>query len=315
MNKNDFIEFVLSARPVKRSTAAQHYYTLQRLRRVTEQRPSSVIPCEAEWITQLLLKKLNTLSNTTQKNMYSSLLVYLKGLKAEHMINNISGLLEKTAKIQENAYLSQELSAKQRLNWVDFACIKTFFLETQQTVKAQQIFKREELSWSARDLLQQYVIQAIHGGILAPPRLEWAKMRFFTAKSNALAYAGNSIFFKPQCHINIIHGKVQKGLLKLPKKMVTLMKKYCFFLKEGDFLFISKKGAPLTTNSYGKRLKQIFYERFQKNIGCQLLRNIYITKSYETVPALKEMKKTSNAMMHSLDTALMYYKKNPPELK
>ena len=314
MNKNAFIQFVLKVRDVKRSTAQQHYYVLQRFRNVCGQTPSSLIPHETDWVCPELFESMKDLSNTTQKNMYSSLLVYLKCSSAERTIIDIcTKHLETTARLQENAYLSQEMTEKQKSNWVDHKYIVEFFEETQRTIKAQRLFNRETLSSSARRLVQQYLMQAIHGGLLPPPRLEWATMHLFQHKSDALKFSGNTVFLKPRAGINVVVGKVPKGVLLLPKSMASLLRRYCKFVEEGSPIFVKKNGSPHTTNSYGKELQRVFHERFQKRIGASLLRNIYITKRYATLPALKEMRDTAGQMMHSLNTALLFYKKNSLE--
>ncbi len=316
MNKSEFVSFVLEHRDVKKSTATQHYYVMQRFRTVCKTHPSTEIPSDPNWVTVELFKKLGGLSNTTQKNMYSSILVYLKALGADQtIIDSCTCQLDRTATIQENAYLSQSMSLKQKVNWVDHSYVLQFFSETQKTIRAQHILKREKLTWQARRLMQQYLMQAVHGGLIPPPRLEWSAMRYFENKRDALKATGNTCFAKPRAGINIIQGKVPKGVLLLPKPMALLLRRYCKFIAEGASLFVRKNGTSHTPNSYGKELQHFFYERFAKNIGASMLRNIYITKQYARLPALKTMRETAGQMMHSLDTALLYYKKNDAPLE
>jgi len=316
MNREEFIGFVLDHRDVKVSTATQHYYVLKRFRNVCGLQPSAEIPEGSDWVTTDLFKKIETLSNTTQKNMYSSILVYLKALDSNpKIVAACTRNLDLTATRQENAYLSQEMSAKQKINWIDHVYVLRFFTETQQTVRAQRLFSREIITRPVRKFLQQYLMQAIHGGLIPPPRLEWSTMRYFTHRSDALKSPGNTCFGKPRAGINVIQGKVPKGVLLLPKNMALLLRRYCKFIEEGAPLFTRKNGKPHTANSYGKELNRIFHERFQKKIGASMLRNIYITKQYAKLPALKTMRETAGQMLHSLDTALLYYKKNQSPLE
>ena len=87
------------------------------------------------------------------------------------------------------------------------------------------------------------------------------------------------------------------------------LNKYKKFLVPGEPIFQDRKGAALTRNAYGKRLRTLFLKRYGKKVGASLLRNIYLSDQYKNMPSLNKIDANANNMMHSITTALKYVKK------
>lgn len=225
-------------------------------------------------------------------------------------IKEATKILNRTAKIQEEFYLEGALTEKQKRNWIPHEDVVKFCEELENTVRVLKVYKKKEITTQERELLQKFIMIAFHGGFCPPPRCEFADLRYFSKKNDAMDWKGNSVFFCPRGFININRGKVKTGILEIPKKMCRILKKYCKFLKDGDYLFVNKEGQVLSTNAYGKRLKKFYLDRYQKTVGASLLRVIYLTKKYRDIPCLKELKSNSKLMMHDFNTGMLYYKKN-----
>ncbi len=314
MNKEQYIDHILKHKNVKRQSAVAGCRCLCRVLRHCDL--PEIIPSNPEWVTEEILFQLETLPNTPQKNLSSALLVYLRICGGSSKQIEITGqMLQKCAGIQENAYLSQDLSEKQYKNWVSFEQVCDFYRETYNIVKAKRLFQQKTLSYADRLWIQKLLMIAIHGALNPPPRCEFSSLIFFTSKKTALCHPGNSLYFAPKGFVNINVGKSTRGILQLPKKMSSLFKKMSKFLTNNSPVFIDKNGQMLKCNAYGKRLKNFYLDKFGKKIGVSLLRVIYISQKYAGLPTLENMKNTSKSMMHNLNTALLYYKKNIPVCK
>jgi len=73
-------------------------------------------------------------------------------------------------------------------------------------------------------------------------------------------------------------------------------------------LFFSRKGDKLSKNAYSKRLMAIFKKHTGKQVGSQLLRNIFVTDKWSSLP-VKELRETAHEMVHGLETHLGKYLK------
>ena len=104
MNREEYIEHILAHKNIKRQSAVSSYNCLARVLRHCKKPPE--IPRDASWVDSSILKALETLPNTPQKNLSSSLMVYLRICNGtEAQLKETGEVLQKCSEIQENAYM------------------------------------------------------------------------------------------------------------------------------------------------------------------------------------------------------------------
>ncbi len=233
---------------------------------------------------------------------------HAKNVKPKVLKRLETDLKSKSAEV-DAFYNSQEKSAKQEKNWVDYEKILDFHKRMKREIKASGFEN------TSRKQLQKYLMLSMHGPLMPPPRLELSSL--ILGQVGKLDDTHNYLFRKNrQWNILINSSKIssKKGpqlLDKLPKEVNSLLNRYVKVhnLKTGDPLFVNLKGKQLSKNAYAKRFRNMMWHEFQRNLGVSLMRNIYLTSKYKSIPNLSDMQNTSNMMLHSLNTALQNYVK------
>jgi len=310
MDKTSFRNWFCAKRNCQQSSGVTTFYNLRRLR------GGETIPVSTKWVTSSVFSAMEKLSDVAKKNVAASLVAYLKAAKApKKLIEKASKkMILYAGKMQEH-YSSQKKTEKQKTNWVEMKHIQDFFREKTREVSAKKLYSKADWTPSQRRLAEQSLMLALHGGSgNPPPRLEMAALWYtsdghFPDKKNYLYQKKKGIW-----RARIKQSKVtsKKGVMDIKfsapvARILNRMKKY---LTVGRPVFQNKTGGPLSRSAYSKRLRSLFAERFPgKRVGAGLLRTIYLSDMYKSMPALKLAEQTAKSMMHSKRTAIEKYVK------
>jgi len=312
MDKQAFRDWFCSKRNVCGSSGVTTYYNLRKLY------GSDKIPTSTKWVTPAKLKQFESEKAVTKKNLFASLVAYLKAAKAPKSIIERASkkMVEYAGQVQKH-YTSQKKTEKQKVNWVDMSQIQDFYKEKTKEVSAKKLYSKADWTPPQRRLAEQTLMLALHGGSgHPPPRLEYSGLVYtkdgdFSENKNYL-YQKNRGTWRARIKRSKVSSK--KGIMdiKFTSPVARVLNKMKKFLTIGRPVFQNKKGGPLTRSAYSKRLRALFAERFPgKQVGAGLLRTIFLSDMYKGLPSLKIMDDTAKQMMHSTDTALgKYVKKN-----
>ena len=320
--KKTFSEEFCKNRNCKPSTASTNWYNLIRLKRLSakgdNQRDS--LPKNPSWITAPAIKKVSNMKASIGKNMLSSAVAYLRFSKApQKIIETASKAMYKAAGVVQEFYESRQKTDRQKKNWLKMAEIKGVFKQLGQQVKSRGLDKKENLTNNDRVLFQNLLMVAFHGAVMAPQRNHFANL-IFVSRNHAKNDDDTNYIFKGRQGWRIIlndyktrgrPGKLKPPVeLRMKPAMSRLLNRFskAVNLEFGDPVFSTSKGTRLTKNAYSKRLITIFKKFTGKTVGSQLLRNIYVSDKWSSLP-VKELRETAHDMVHGLETHLGKYLK------
>ena len=75
-------------------------------------------------------------------------------------------------------YVSQEKTPRQNQNWITMKQIKRFFAELKAVAEDHDVWTKERWTMKDRQMAQDVMVLAFHGGSEAPLRLELATLRW-----------------------------------------------------------------------------------------------------------------------------------------
>lgn len=310
MNRAEFVDFFCEKRKCTRSTGTTSYYNIKRIRKM--QKLSELIPRTNKWVTDSTIAVIKTLPDTPQKNLFATLVAYLKATGASNAkIDKFSDVMTDASEKVSLEYQKQELSATQQKKYIPMAKVRRFFAEVKRQAADIDLWNQKTWSTADRQLAQKVLMLALHGNTEPPPRLEFARLRYVSEPGQL---PGNVLYrTKKAWRARITVGKtasVAKPFdIKFSKATARLLNKYAKKIQYGDFVFTSKNNEPLSPNTYGKKLQGYYRARFNKPVGAGMLRVIYLSEKHKDIPRLRELQNTADKMMHSVRTALGTYTK------
>ena len=312
MNREQYMEWLCDKRKCKKSSAQTHWYTMKRVRKMLDL-PNEKIPRKSGWIP----KNPDTLfkhSANVNRNLSATLVGYLKATGAnKKLIETYTDHMNEHASEVENFYKRGEKTEKQEKNWISGKKIQKFVREVASRCNDNQVWKSRDWSSKQRRLAEDLLMLTIHAN--NPPRLEMASLVYRKTPDEIESGENAAVKLRRRgWHAFLSRGKTIKTnqplMLKFTAPVSRVLNKFVKKLTSGEPFFTDKNGAQLTRNAYGKRLAQLFKARFNKPVTASLLRTIFITEKYKDTPAWAEMEHTAGQMMHSVQTALLKYKKN-----
>ena len=320
--KKTFSEEFCKTRNCRPSTGSTNWYNLVRLKRLSAKgdNQKDSLPKSVSWVTGPLIKKVSDMKPTVAKNILSSAVAYLKFSKGPKKITETaSKAMYKAAGVVQEFYESRQKTDRQKKNWLKMSEIKGVFKQLGQQVKSRGLDKKEELTGNDSLLYQNLLMIAFHGGVMAPQRNHFADL-MFVSRNHAKDEEDTNYIFKGRqgwrILLNDYKTRGRPGKLKPPVElsmkpaMSRLLNRYVNALKleHGDPVFTTSTGNKLTKNAYSKRLITIFKKYTGKTVGSQLLRNIYVSDKWSSLP-VKELRETAHEMVHGLETHLGKYLK------
>ena len=278
---------------------------------------ANTIPKNSKWLTPAIFSKIDELELLPKRNSYASLVSYLKSTGApKKTIEKSVSKMNEVASLADSVSRGQHKSVKQENNWVEWPKILQLFKSFQRDANSRSVWKRENVVNGDRELLENIMILAWHGGIEAPGRLELSNVKLLDRKTALNNRNENFIYRDRSSFIYVINrAKTTKSngpfRKRLEPQMTRLLNKYirAFDIKNGEHIFRTKTGRPYSQKMWSRRIQKIFRDNFGKNIGASLIRSIYLSNLHKNTPSLESMAHTAKTMQHSVMTALSQYVK------
>ncbi len=308
MNKEQFVKKICEVREkCSHSSAQTHFLTLARVWRIATGKENRYkvdkLPKTSNWITANLIKKLHSLDLVPQRNLITSVVVYLSLTKANKKLQReFSDRMYEIVKEIKKTTTPHVRTEKQKKNWLTEREIAEFW--EQLLSEANTLLRKRYLTQKEKQNVQRAIVVGLHlGKGLQPGRLDWATA---TWSKNSDGDNEDTLVFKKSGRWYVsIFGKTRRtygqSVLVIHKPLSTLLGKW--FAKTGDIgsrVFKTSKDTPFTHGTYGNYLKRIFHKKFSKNVGASLLRSIYISHKYKNLPKmLAEYEIDSRRMLHS----------------
>ena len=149
----------------------------------------------------------------------------------------------------------------------------------------------------------QYLITAVCSGVLFPiRRLEWCyvKMKGFdTEQDNYIDFKKKQFVFNKYKTFKS-HGKQMVPInVELMKILRTWLK-----INESEYMLVKPNGKAFSPSELSKELNNIF------GSGIDILRSVYVNKVYgDALPQMKKLEAVANAMGHTVNSAMTFYRK------
>lgn len=245
-------------------------------------------------------------SSKKRKTILASLVVYFDDKtdndEAKDLLDRFRQMMLKDISKANDEDEKQELTDKQKENWLPWSRIQKVYDDLKEEVKP--LWKKDEpLKKSAFMRLQDFVMLSCL--LLIPPRrsLDWTDFKLRNVDKTKDNYLdGNKLVFNSY-KTKKWYGKQTVDISKNPlKKILTDWSK----INNSDYLFLDTTlKQPLNATKMTIRL----YNLFDKKISINMLRHIYISeKVLPNVPKLKEMLQTAEDMSHNITQQLKYKK-------
>ena len=245
-------------------------------------------------------------SSKKRKTILASLVVYFDDKtdndEAKDLLDRFRQMMLKDISKANDEDEKQELTDKQKENWLPWSRIQKVYDDLKEEVKP--LWKKDEpLKKSAFMRLQDFVMLSCL--LLIPPRrsLDWTDFKLRNVDKTKDNYMdGNKLVFNSY-KTKKWYGKQTVDISKNPlKKILTDWSK----INNSDYLFLDTTlKQPLNATKMTIRL----YNLFDKKISINMLRHIYISeKVLPNVPKLKEMLQTAEDMSHNITQQLKYKK-------
>jgi hypothetical protein len=173
----------------------------------------------------------------------------------------------------------------------------------------QAVYDRVKTAASKVPSIDNYVnyliVGLMSGLFIAPRRLEYSEVmirNYNKKKDNFLDIRKKVIGFNSYKTVKTYGFQ----LIEVPAEILSIMRKFVK-LNETDYLLIKNNGKPLSSSELSKRVGKIFGD---DQIGVDVLRSMYVSDVYKSVPALNKLENIAEEMGHSVGAAMLFYKKN-----
>lgn len=258
-------------------------------------------------------EKIKDLHFTTQRNIYNSIIVYLKGTTTKQDDKFIKEYIDIRDKLNDQ-YLEEQqsgkVSKKQEDNLVDISEIQTMISKLNNDVNAikkKTSFNRSDIStiraWILLNMLVRIPTRNDASNMLYISQTEYNKLsdkdkeqnNYLVNKRDGLRFIYNFYKTSKAYKENII--EIDKDLQKLLRQYIKLMK-----FNIGDNIF------PMSRNAISQLLLKTSQKYMGKNISTTLIRKSYLSSKYNKLK--QEMEADAKKMMHSVQTQQLVYNKS-----
>lgn len=196
----------------------------------------------------------------------------------------------------------QEQNDKQKDSFMSQDEIKSRLEELR--VNAEHIYKKNSLTPSDINEIQNYILLALTSGIFIPPRrsLDWTAMKLQNVDKEKDNYIDKNKFV-----FNQYKGSNKKGaqIIAIPKQLQAILKKW-LQVNNNEFLLIDVNGNALNSIKVTQRLNKILKDGSAVNV---LRRSYLSTKYQDTIKLNEELAIDLNKMGSSKKQEASYIKK------
>ncbi len=143
-----------------------------------------------------------------------------------------------------------------------------------------------------------------------PVRADYTPMEIVTRKPRKLTDGTNYVIVSKGSisvlfHAYKTHAVYGDLLRKMPKPLERVTREYLAARPDQKYLF-EDGGVPWQAQRLGVTIRRIFQRFHGLDTGISTLRHSFATHSYRGMPAMTELKKLSQSLMHSMSTSQAY---------
>ena len=251
--------------------------------------------------TDLVLGNLEDMSPNKRKTILSALVVLTNNEEYKTQMN-------KDVNAYNEEIQKQEMSLTQRENWVEKDEIKRTYDKLEK--KAKEIYKKPNKSTADLQEIQNFIIIALLGGVLIPPRrsLDYCNFKLSNideTKDNYYDTSSQKFVFNSYKTAKS-YGRQE---VSVPVKLRNIIKKWKT-INPTDYLIFDTNMNPLTAVKLNQRMNKIFGD---KKIGINSMRHTYLTSQFKnTRQEGKKLERVMEQMGSSIDMADTYIKNDSP---
>lgn len=249
-----------------------------------------------------ILDFLKTLEPNKRKTVLSALVILTD--KKEYR----SQMLEDIQQYNEDQH-KQEKTEKQNESWVDGDEIRSLINNMEKEVKL--LYKKENLTMSDLQTIQNYIILCLLGGSYIPPRRSKDYVDF---KINDIDKVKNNYMNKNTLVFNSYKTAKTYGqqIIEIPNELTKILKKWVK-VNPTDYLLFDSNKNQLSNVKLNQRLNKLFGH---KKVGVNQLRHTFLSDKYqESIKTNNEMANDLNKMGSSMVQEKIYIKKTTPKTK
>lgn len=247
--------------------------------------------------TSEILEFLKTLEPNKRKTILSALVILTdKKEFREQMLEDINKYNEEQHK--------QEKSEKQNDSWVESEEIKNLISTFEKEVKL--IYKKQNITMSDLQTIQNYIILCLLGGVYIPPRRskDYVDFKIKNIDKTKDNYINKNKFIFNSYKTAKTYGQQE---LEIPTELLKILKKW-LKINPTEYLLFDSNANKLSNVKLNQRLNKLFGD---KKVGVNQLRHTYLSDKYqETIKTNTEMANDLNKMGSSMTQEKIYIKKN-----
>jgi len=262
-----------------------------------------------------VMKTLEDENSNTKKNRLIAIVVALQATDAEKkLIEKYSKSMLRLAEESNEQYKKQQKTQKQADNWVEYGDLVNLANDMLKRIKKHGILKKENISKSEYNLLQEYVVLRFY--LNYPLRNDLSEVKVISSKNeddkkqNFLLVDGDkfSLILNDYKTVKTFGSQ----LYELDDKFSKIV---CIFLKHNTsnwFITKTNRTEPISANGITKLLNRLFLRELDKKISTSMIRHITATHDRKNDATLKEIeelkKKVQKKYLHSISTNHEYRK-------
>ena len=223
--------------------------------------------------------------------------------KTRPVVARLRSVLAKDVDEYNKQIDSQEMTEKQKENWIDWNDVLERYKAFEREVVPLWKLSKDELTKAHYNKLKMFVLISCY--VLIPPR---RALDYVAFKIRNVNEARDNYMKKRNFIFNTYKTAKTYGKNEVPidYKLYSIVKKW-IALNPSDYLITGNNNnmKPITA----PQLTNMLNNFFDKKISVNMLRHSFLTHLYKDIPNLKGMKETADAMGHSVGQALEYVKK------
>lgn len=244
--------------------------------------------------TDKVIDYLKDVPANKRKTILSALVIITNEKKyRDLMMSDIKKYDEDTGK--------QEKTESQKENWVDGDEIKMLIEKLRKD--AELLYKKEHLTMSDLQQIQNYILVCLASGVYTPPRRS-KDLTDFRIKD--IDKSKHNYLDKWAIHYNSYKTAKTYGeqVVNIPTVLRTILNKW-IKINPTDWLFFDNNKNPLSSVKLNQRLNKLF----DKKVSVNMLRHSYLTDKYsDTIKLNKDIANTMQAMGSSSSMLNTYVK-------
>lgn len=242
---------------------------------------------------------------STRKSHMAALISFIDddSEKTKPILAKLRSVLVKDVEEYNKQIESQEMTDKQKENWIDWNDVLERYKAFEREVVPLWKLTKAELTKAHYNKLKMFVLISCY--VLIPPRraLDYVAFKIKNINETKDNYMKKRNFVFNTYKTSKTYGKNE---VPIDYKLYSIIKKW-IALNDSEWLITGNNNNMKPISA--PQLTSMLNNFFDKKISVNMLRHSFLTHLYKDIPDLKDMKKTAAEMGHSMDQALEYVKK------